>query len=181
MNVFNKYEVIGIFLSIIVMVLALSTIRFKSDVFALNDLVDSETQGAVVAVSHEGNDIVGERTKALLEASDSKELVRLVVDDVRIGKGEVVKSGDTLTVNYVGKTQDGIKFDSSYDRGAPYVFTIGAKKVIEGWEKGLIGMRVGGQRILVIPSEMAYGNRQVGSIAPNSALVFEVELLSLEK
>ncbi len=181
MNIFNKYEVIGIFLSVIVMALALSTIRFKSDVFALNNLVDSETQGAVVAVSHEGDDIAGERTKALLEASDSKGLVRLVIDDVRIGKGDVVENGDTLTVNYIGKTQDGVKFDSSYERGAPYIFTIGEKKVIEGWEKGLIGMKVGGQRILVIPSNMAYGNRQVGSIAPNSALVFEVELLSIAK
>ena len=100
---------------------------------------------------------------------------------MRIGSGLEVKKGDVLTVHYVGTTQDGVKFDSSYDRGTPFIFTVGKGEVIAGWEEGLVGMRVGGQRILVIPSDMAYGNRQVGPIPPNSPLVFAVELLTIKE
>lgn len=180
MNPFNKYETVGIFLSIGAMAIVLATVRFDSNTFALNDVVDSDTQGAVVVVTKEQGDI--ELEAALKDASTSKgELVKLVTDDVRIGtEGDSVKEGDTLTVHYIGTTQDGVRFDSSYDRGEPFVFTVGKGMVIQGWEKGLIGMKVGGQRILVIPAEMAYGNRQVGQIPPNAPLVFAVELLKID-
>jgi FKBP-type peptidyl-prolyl cis-trans isomerase len=180
MNPFNKYETVGIFLSVGAMALVLATIRFDDNTFALNDVVDSDTQGAVVAVTKEQGDI--ELEASLKDASTSKgELVKLVTDDVRIGtEGEAVKDGNTVTVHYIGTTQDGVRFDSSYERGEPFTFTVGAGMVIQGWEKGLIGMKVGGQRILVIPAEMAYGNRQVGAIPPNSPLIFAVELLKVE-
>ncbi len=180
MNPFNKYETVGIFLSIGAMAIILATVRFDSNTFALNDVVDSDTQGAVVVVTQEQGDI--ELEAALKDASTSKgELVKLVTDDVRIGaEGDPVKEGDTVTVHYIGTTQDGVRFDSSYDRGEPFVFTVGKGMVIQGWEKGLIGMKVGGQRILVIPAEMAYGNRQVGQIPPNAPLVFAVELLKID-
>ena len=74
-----------------------------------------------------------------------------------------------------------MKFDSSYERGEPFSFTLGKGTVIEGWEKGLIGMKVGGQRILAIPSAMAYGNRQVGPIPANSPLVFTIELVKINQ
>lgn len=83
-----------------------------------------------------------------------------------------------MTVHYIGTTQDGVRFDSSYERGTPFIFTVGGEGY-RGWEKGLIGMKVGGQRILVIPGSMAYGNRQVGTISPNATLVFAVELLKI--
>ncbi len=76
--------------------------------------------------------------------------------------------------------QDGTEFDSSYNRNTPFSFTVGEGRVIQGWEKGLLGMKVGGQRVLVIPSDMAYGNRQVGPIPPNSVLVFAIELLEVK-
>lgn len=177
MNPFNKYEAVGIFLSIAVMALALSVIRFKTDVFATQPVED---QNALVATSQEmteDDDLEG----ALYDAfSVDGELLEMVIDDVRIGNGRAVVKGDTLTVHYIGTTQDGVRFDSSYERGEPFVFTAGDGKVIEGWETGLIGMKVGGQRILVIPPAMAYGNRQVGLIPPNSPLVFAVELLKIE-
>ncbi len=181
MNPFNKTEAIGIFLSIAVMALALSVIRFQTDVFMAKNTVDSATQGAVVAVSQEEDKEAG-LEKALKDAhSADGELVEMVTDDVRMGTGDVaVEEGDTVTVHYIGTTQDGVKFDSSYERGTPFIFTVGGGKVIEGWEKGLIGMKVGGQRILVIPGSMAYGNMQVGAIPPNATLVFAVELLEIK-
>ncbi len=181
MNPFNKTEAIGIFLSIAVMALALSVIRFQTDVFMAKNTVDGATQGAVVAVSQEENKAAG-LEEALKDAhSADGKLVELVTDDVRMGTGDVVvEEGDTVTVHYIGTTQDGVKFDSSYERGTPFIFTVGDGKVIEGWEKGLVGMKVGGQRILVIPGSMAYGNMQVGAIPPNATLVFAVELLEIK-
>ncbi|QQR65443.1 FKBP-type peptidyl-prolyl cis-trans isomerase [Candidatus Kaiserbacteria bacterium] len=163
------------------MALALGVMRFQTDVFVVNNAVDGATQGAVIAVSQEEKNSV-ELEDALKDAhSAGGTLVEMVTDDVRIGTGDaVVKEGDAVTVHYIGTTQDGVKFDSSYDRGIPFIFTVGDGKVIEGWEKGLIGMKVGGQRILVIPGSMAYGNMQVGAIPPNATLVFAVELLEIK-
>ncbi len=182
MNPFNKYEAVGIFLSIAVMAVALSIIRFKTDVFVAQTSVTGDTQGAVVAVSQNDKEKEdAELEKALRDAHSSNGTMNdLVIDDVRIGTGnQVVEKGNTVTVHYIGTTQDGVRFDSSYERGTPFIFTVGGGKVIEGWEKGLIGMKVGGQRILVIPGSMAYGNRQVGTISPNATLVFAVELLKI--
>lgn len=180
MNPFNKYEAMGIFLSVAVMAVALSILRFETNIFAQNDLDVRDTQGAVVAVSQKEDEEIP-LEKALYNAFSAKgKLLELVIDDVREGTGAEVQSGDTLTVQYIGTTQDGVKFDSSYDRGEPFIFKIGSGQVIQGWEKGLIGMKVGGQRVLVIPSDMAYGNRQVGPIAPNTPLVFAVELVSVK-
>ncbi len=185
MNPFNKTEAVGIFLSIAVMAVALGLIRFKTDVFVANTLPDADTQGAIVAVSqikeNEEPSTSDELEKALTGAfSADGRLVEMVVDDVRIGSGDAVANGDTVAVHYIGATQDGVRFDSSYERGEPFSFTVGQGKVIEGWEKGLIGMKAGGQRVLVIPSDMAYGNRQVGPIGPNSVLVFTIELIEVK-
>lgn len=177
MNLFNKFEAVGIFFSVAVMAVALSLIRFKTDILVQSPAAEGEVQTAVVAVSQSEEDL----KDALLSASTAGgELVKLVIDDVKIGTGPGVKEGDTLTVHYIGTTQDGVKFDSSYDRGEPFTYTVGEGKVIEGWEKGLIGMQVGGSRILVIPPSMAYGNRQVGMIPANSPLVFAIDLLKIE-
>lgn len=180
MNPFNKYEAVGIFFSIAIMVLALAVIRFKGEIVALNSAVTSVEQGAVVAISQNG-DNPNEIRDTLIDASTADgTLVNLVIDDITVGSGSEVKVGDTVTVHYIGTTQSGLKFDSSYERGEPFTFTVGDGKVIIGWEKGLVGMKVGGKRILVIPSDMAYGNRQVGTIPPNSVLVFSVELLNIK-
>jgi FKBP-type peptidyl-prolyl cis-trans isomerase len=181
MNLFNKTEAIGLFLSVAVMALALAYMRFNTDVFVRETNLDGATQGAVVAVSQTEGTSEADLEKALREGMTSEgELVKLIVDDVAIGSGAEVEKGDTVTVHYIGTTQSGVKFDSSYDRGQPFSFTVGEGKVIPGWEQGLVGMKEGGYRVLVIPSDMAYGNRQVGAIAPNTTLVFGVELLSIE-
>jgi FKBP-type peptidyl-prolyl cis-trans isomerase len=113
-------------------------------------------------------------------ANQNQPTLEFKTEDIKIGEGQEAQDGKKLTVNYVGTLIDGTKFDSSYDRGQPFSFTLGSGQVIEGWEKGLLGMKVGGKRRLFIPPEMGYGERQVGSIPPNSALIFEVELLSVE-
>lgn len=102
------------------------------------------------------------------------------LDEV-VGTGDEVKSGDTVTVHYLGTLENGVKFDSSYDRNAPFTTQIGVGHVIKGWDEGIVGMKTGGKRKLVIPSDLGYGNQSAGSIPPNSTLVFEVELLKITK
>ena len=97
--------------------------------------------------------------------------------DVTVGTGTEVKTGSTVSVHYTGTLANGTKFDSSYDRGEPFIFTIGADQVIPGWEEGLLGMKMGGKRELVIPPALAYGSRDLGVIPSNSTLQFVVEVV----
>ncbi|HTT82051.1 MAG TPA: FKBP-type peptidyl-prolyl cis-trans isomerase [Rhizomicrobium sp.] len=105
--------------------------------------------------------------------------------DVKQGTGAVAKAGQMVTVNYTGwlyvNGAKGKKFDSSFDHGAPFTFPLGAGAVIPGWDKGVAGMKVGGQRTLIIPADMGYGARGTpdGTIPPNATLIFDVELLKV--
>lgn len=105
---------------------------------------------------------------------------KLVIEDLRPGTGSAVKSGDTVVVHYTGTLVNGQKFDSSLDRGQPFTTQIGIGRVIPGWDQGLLGMKVGGLRRLLIPSELGYGSRGAGnSIPPDSDLIFEIQLLGV--
>ncbi len=104
---------------------------------------------------------------------------QLKVEDLVVGTGATVVSGDTVTVNYVGTLTNGTKFDSSFDHGQPFTFRVGAGQVIAGWDQGLVGMRVGGKRRLTIPPSLGYGSRQNGPIPPNATLLFEIDLVSI--
>ncbi|MCC5815007.1 MAG: FKBP-type peptidyl-prolyl cis-trans isomerase [Leptospira sp.] len=104
---------------------------------------------------------------------------KLGIQDTKVGKGKEALRGTQVTVHYVGKLKNGAKFDSSRDRGKPFTFVLGENQVIQGWEKGILKMREGGRRKLVIPPEMGYGDRAVGSIPANSTLYFDVELLKV--
>ncbi len=104
------------------------------------------------------------------------------VADLRVatltaGTGEPARAGDQLTVHYTGTLPDGTVFDSSRERGEPFSFQLGAGAVIQGWERGMAGMKVGERRFLAIPPSLGYGNRAIGSIPANSTLIFDVELL----
>ncbi|MCG1018173.1 MULTISPECIES: FKBP-type peptidyl-prolyl cis-trans isomerase [Burkholderiaceae] len=104
----------------------------------------------------------------------------LQYDDLIEGTGTQVQAGQTVNVHYTGWLTDGQKFDSSKDRNQPFSFALGAGMVIQGWDEGVQGMRVGGVRRLTIPPRLGYGARGAGGvIPPNATLVFEVELLSV--
>ena len=104
------------------------------------------------------------------------------IETLAEGSGEAARSGDTLLVHYTGTLADGKKFDSSRDRGDPFKVTLGERRVIAGWEQGLLGMRAGETRRLTIPPELGYGARGAGGvIPPNATLVFEVELLEVRR
>src|SRR5258708_4609371 len=102
------------------------------------------------------------------------------VEDLKVGEGKEVFGGDHILIHYLGTLEDGTKFDSSYDRGEPFKTRIGVGQVIEGWDMGVVGMKVGGKRKLIIPSQLAYGDQEIGTIPANSTLIFEVELLNIE-
>ena len=115
-------------------------------------------------------------------------ITKLQITDGKIGDGVVATAGKEVTVHYTGWLWDanaadhrGKKFDSSHDRAQPFRFRLGAGMVIRGWDDGVAGMKVGGARTLVIPSELGYGAQGAGAvIPPNSTLVFDVELLDVK-
>ena len=112
---------------------------------------------------------------------------KLIVTDTKVGSGKEAMPGAEVLVNYTGwlyrplaKDMHGKQFDSSLGRG-PFSFSLGRGMVIKGWDQGVAGMKVGGKRTLIIPSDLAYGSRGAGAdIPPNSALVFDVELLDVK-
>lgn len=102
------------------------------------------------------------------------------IDDLKVGEGDEVRSGDYIIIDYLGTLEDGTKFDSSYDRAQPFKTRIGVGQVIAGWDMGVLGMKIGGKRKLTIPSQLAYGDQAVGLIPAGSTLIFEVELKGIE-
>ncbi len=111
----------------------------------------------------------------------TQKVTKLSIKDIKVGKGPVAKDGDTVSVQYTGWLLDGTKFDSSLDRNQPFSFTLGQGGVIKGWDKGVVGMKAGGKRELVIPPDMAYGERgSPPKIPPNAPLKFDIELLKIE-
>jgi FKBP-type peptidyl-prolyl cis-trans isomerase FkpA len=106
----------------------------------------------------------------------------LIKEDLVVGTGAEAKAGHTVSVHYTGWLTNGKKFDSSVDRGQPFGFKLGGGQVIQGWDQGVVGMKIGGKRKLTIPAHLAYGSRAVGGdlIPANSTLVFDIELLGLK-
>ncbi len=117
------------------------------------------------------------------KAADQKQIPEvkdLLMQEMAVGAGDEAKDGDTVKVHYRGTFMDGKEFDSSHSRNQPFEFKLGTKQVIEGWDIGVRGMKVGGKRILVVPPHMAYGDKGAGGvIPPNTPLKFEVELLEV--
>lgn len=101
-------------------------------------------------------------------------------EDIQKGEGKEVFGGDHVIVHYTGYLEDGTIFDSSHKRGEPFKTRIGVGQVIEGWDMGIVGMKKGGKRKLTIPSQLAYGDQEMGIIPPNSTLIFDVELVDIE-
>lgn len=131
-----------------------------------------------------GTDYTPKPTESTNPAAAEPETISLPsglqYQDLKSGDGAVAKSGQSVTVNYIGVLTDGTKFDSSIDAGRPFTFSLGAGQVIKGWDEGVAGMKIGGRRILIIPANLAYGAQSVGSIPANSTLIFQVDLLDVK-
>lgn len=113
-------------------------------------------------------------------AQNMQQATELKVEDVTVGTGTEAVAGKQVTVHYTGTLTNGQKFDSSKDRSKPFTFTLGAGQVIQGWDQGVAGMKIGGVRKLTIPPQLGYGSRAMGPIPANSTLLFDVELLKVE-
>ena len=118
-----------------------------------------------------------------LESADTRITASgLKITELSVGDGAEASAGQTVVVHYRGTLENGKQFDASYDRVTPFSFPLGAGRVIKGWDEGVVGMKVGVKRKLVIPPDLAYGSRGAGGvIPPNATLTFEVELLDVKK
>lgn len=133
---------------------------------------------AVIALFFIFNPFAVQNTLNPLGSASGSPSGGLVMQDEVVGTGAGAQPGDTVSVNYTGKLADGTVFDTSVGK-APFQFTLGAGQVIPGWDQGLVGMQVGGKRLLIIPPELAYGAQGIGPIPPNATLTFEVEMLKI--
>ncbi len=140
----------------------------------------ADQTAAAVATTTQTTNPVSTTTMPTISAES---VTQLTMKDEIVGTGAVAAAGDSVTVNYVGALTDGTVFDASANHGtAGFTFTLGAGQVIKGWDEGIVGMKVGGKRMLIIPASLAYGNQAVGNVIPaNSTLIFEVELLKVQK
>ena len=128
-----------------------------------------------------GADSVNFGGNASPTSAPAPSITELQGQDLKVGTGSaVVVAGDTISVHYTGYFMDGKKFDSSVDKGTPFVFTVGQGQVIPGFDQGVLGMKVSGQRRVFIPANLAYGAQGQGSIPPNTPLAFDIELLSID-
>ena len=178
MSPINRSEVIGVFLSVAVMALVLGFMRFSNGNFASIASYENQ-QASVISVDESDPNQQAALADAIVDAAPGANLQSLIIDDVVIGKGESVKAGDVISVHYIGRLQNGQEFDNSYSKGQPFTFKVGAGRVTQGWDDGVLGMQVGGQRILIIPSQLAYGKDGAGPIPGGATLVFAVELLEI--
>lgn len=178
---FERDEIVGIVVSVAVATAFFAAMRYDAASFVgglfVKDEVPQEAQTSDAVVIKDSKDAA----RLLKEAFTTRgKIEKLIIQDMTQGEGGAVAQGSRVAVHYVGMLQDGTIFDNSYERGEPYRFTVGMGDVIKGWDEGLIGMQAGGERILVIPPQLGYGDRVMGPIPQNSTLLFSVELISVE-
>lgn len=141
----------------------------------------TESSGAAESTAAE-TESSAEKTKPVVTVPKGAPPKKLEIKEMEKGSGAEAKSGDEVTVQYVGVNyKNGKEFDSSWSRNEPFPLTLGAGRVIPGWEKGIVGMKEGGRRELIVPPELAYGETGYPpSIAPNETLVFVIDLLEVK-
>ncbi len=153
---------------------------FGNPFFKATQQAKSATSSAPVTVANATKD-KDKAAQDLRAATDEYgKVTKLAIQDVKVGEGAPVVAGNTVTVQYVGKLIDGTEFDSSIKRNTPFTFVVGKGDVIKGWEQGLLGMKKGGQRTLIIPADMGYGDRGMGPIPPGATLLFSIALLDIK-
>jgi FKBP-type peptidyl-prolyl cis-trans isomerase len=170
----KKYLVVTIILIILLIALGVYAIFNKDEA---NQVLQTEAPSATISASA-GTPLP---TAGNIENMQEGNVDQLGIEDIVVGTGDMAISGKKVTVNYLGTLTDGTKFDSSYDRGTPFSFNLGAGEVIVGWDQGVVGMKIGGKRKLTIPSSLGYGPNGIpGAIPGGATLIFEVELLQVE-
>ena len=173
---FKTYEIA--IMAAVVMLMLVTVWAFRTESSLSSVFQSPDTQTAAIGQITVGDDTTWQA--ALRDSvNDRGQLRNLIIDTIDVGEGDPVAAGDTVTVHYVGTLANGEEFDNSRQRGEPFTFTVGRGSVIAGWEEGVLGMRPGGTRILVIPPELGYGQAGYGPIPGNATLVFTVELLSV--
>ena len=148
-----------------------------------DDDSSSEDGAATEASTQPAADNTNLKQKPVIETTGDESPGALVVEDIVVGKGPEAKTGDTVSMQYVGALySDGTEFDASWDTGQPFDFTLGEGTVIAGWDQGIVGMRVGGRREMIIPPDLGYGpTGQPPDIPPDATLVFIVDLLDVKQ
>jgi FKBP-type peptidyl-prolyl cis-trans isomerase len=133
------------------------------------------------AAAKKGEEKAKKKTKPKVSVPGGPPPEELAIKDLEEGSGPEAKPGDEVTVQYVGVNyRTGKQFDASWDRGEPFTFKLGEGLVVEGWEKGIPGMKPGGRRELIIPPELGYGYRRTEGVPPGSTLIFVVDLVSVK-
>jgi FKBP-type peptidyl-prolyl cis-trans isomerase len=166
-------KVLYVIIVIAIILLAVYIVNYDSDKGpVLNNNVNTvDGTSTSTATSSVGADVVSCINNNIIKKMDTE---------------KISKAGDKLTVHYVGTLENGTKFDSSVDRGKPFEFVVGIGQVIRGWDEGMVGMKIGEKKHLVIPGEKAYGSNGISDgqggymIPPNATLIFDVELLGIE-
>lgn len=173
---FSKFEMIGAGACVGLMALAIYLVQTQGRLQVTTQPA-AVVQSDVIVVADTAQPTTNNQ---VTQTSTTGDIDRMKIDEVKIGTGIEAKEGDTVAVHYVGRLDNGTEFDNSHKRGAPIEFTIGAGQVIAGWEEGIAGMQVGGERTLVIPPEKAYGDRGIGPIPGGATLTFVVELVEIK-
>lgn len=168
-------------LLIVAAILALVIAGCGDDSSSTSSTPETTSTGGETSTSEQpGGEEAGNLSKPKVTVPSGSPPKQLVVKDLKQGSGAAAKSGDEITVQYVGVNyKSGKEFDASWDRGEPFTFFLGAGEVIPGWDQGIEGMKVGGRRELIIPPELGYGSTgSPPAIPPNETLVFVVDLLA---
>jgi len=170
----------GIFLSVALMLVCVGVLVFTQMSGQKDAATGNAPQAQPTTVTQENNTPIKSNTMPEVKKDAVTTASGLQYIELEEGTGATPQTGQTVEVHYTGTLTDGTKFDSSRDRNTPFKFKIGVGQVIKGWDEGVITMKVGGQRKLIIPPELGYGARGAGGvIPPNSTLIFDVQLLSV--
>jgi FKBP-type peptidyl-prolyl cis-trans isomerase len=172
----NKGVIAGIVIALIVAVGLLVISQSNSSAPTATAPTDTASSGA----ASPGSSVLCATQPPALTGVKDADVKELKTEDKIIGNGAEATTGKQVVMNYIGRLTDGTKFDASCDRSQTFDFNLGGGQVIAGWDQGIVGMKVGGIRRLIIPSSLGYGPGGQGPIPPNAALIFDVELVAVQ-